>query len=147
VKNTLKYVGDEGSEMKRFIGLLLTVIIFLMTIQPIFAKQNDEPLNRLVLTLLAPKIQEQINRYYKNKLTVSPMFTPFLDGTDIEVKYYPSHIDVRVKTIPYVGPHLDIGIDSMRFSIDNSGSIVAQEYKHIKDYDLPPNWKEIIKTD
>lgn len=137
------------SEMKRFIRSLLTVIIFLMTIQPVFSKlnDNDEPLKRLVLTLLTPKIQEQINRYYKNKLTVSPMFTPFLDGTDIDVKYYSSHIDIRVKTIPYVGPHLDVGIDSMRFSIDNSGSIVVQEYKHIKDYDLPPNWQEIIKTD
>ncbi|WP_145326421.1 DUF3888 domain-containing protein [Paenibacillus xylanexedens] len=130
--------------MRRFIGLLLAVIIFLMTIQPVFAKQNDEPLKRLVLTLLAPKIQEQINQYYKNKLTVSPTFTPFFNGTDIDVKYYSSHIDVQVNTIPYVGPHLDVGIDSMRFSIDNSGSIMVQEYKHIKDYDLPPNWQEII---
>ncbi|MGD0032720.1 MULTISPECIES: DUF3888 domain-containing protein [Paenibacillus] len=32
-------------------------------------------MKRLVLTLLAPKIQEQINHYYKNKLTVSPTFT------------------------------------------------------------------------
>lgn len=33
----------------------------------------------------------------------------------------------------------------MRFSIDNSGLVVVLEYKHIKDYDLPPNWQEIIK--
>ncbi|MGV2882444.1 DUF3888 domain-containing protein [Paenibacillus taichungensis] len=132
--------------MKRFMGSLLTVIIFLMVIQPICAKPNDEPLKRLVLTLLAPKIQEQINHYYKNKLTESPTFTPFLDGTDVDVKYHSSHIDVQVKTIPYVGPHLDVGLDSMRFSIDNSGSIVVLEYKHIRDYDLPPNWQEIIKT-
>ncbi|MEO2203083.1 DUF3888 domain-containing protein [Paenibacillus pabuli] len=132
--------------MKRFIGSLLAVSIFLMTIQPVFAKPNDEPLKRLVLTLLAPKIQEQINYYYKNKLTVSPTFTPFLDGTDVDVKYHSSHIDVQVKTIPYVGPHLDVGLDSMRFTIDNSGSIVVLEYKHIRDYDLPFNWQEIIKT-
>lgn len=109
--------------MKRFIGSFLTVIIFLMTIQPVCAKPNDEPLKRLVLTLLAPKIQEQINQYYKNKLTVSPTFTPFLDGTNVDVKYYSSYISVQVKTIPYIGPHLDVGVDSMRFSIDNSGSI------------------------
>lgn len=133
-------------EMKSFIGSLLTVIIFLMAIQPVCAKPNDEQLKRLVLTLLAPKIQEQINHYYKNKLTVSPSFTPFLDGTDVDVKYQPSHIEVQVKTIPYVGPHLDVGLDSMRFSMDNSGLIVVLEYKHIRDYDLPPNWQEIIKT-
>jgi len=132
--------------MKRFIGSLLTVIIFLMTIQPVCAKPNDKPSKRLVLTLVAPQIQEQINQYYKNKLTVSPTFTPFLDGTDVDVKYYSSHIDVQVETLPYVGPHLDVGIDSMRFSIDNSGSIVVLEYKHIRDYVLPPNWQKIIKT-
>ncbi|MDQ0720133.1 hypothetical protein QF049_001394 [Paenibacillus sp. W4I10] len=132
--------------MKRCIGSLLTVIIFFVTIQPVCAKPNDEPLKRLVLTLLAPNIQEQINQYYKNKLTVSPTFSPFLDGTDLDVKYHSSYIDVQVKTIPYVGPHLDVGIDSMRFSIDNSGSVVVLEYKHIRDYDLPPNWQEIIKT-
>nr|WP_244660905.1 DUF3888 domain-containing protein [Paenibacillus sp. CFBP 13594] len=134
------------SEMKRFIGSLLTAIIFLMVIQPICAKPNDEPLKRLVLTLLAPKIQEQINHYYKNKSTVTPTFTPFLDGTDVDVKYHSSHIVVQVKTIPYVGPHLDVGLDSMRFSIDNSGSVVVLEYKHIRNYDLPPNWQKIIKT-
>lgn len=132
--------------MKRCIGLLLTVIIFWITIQPVCAEPNDEPLKRLVLTLLAPKIQEQINQYYTNKFTVSPTFTPFLDGTDVDVEYFSSHIEVQVKTIPYVGPHLDVGIDSMRFSIDNFGSIVVVEYKHIRDYDLPPHWQEIIKT-
>ncbi|WP_426252012.1 DUF3888 domain-containing protein [Paenibacillus pabuli] len=93
---------------------------------------------------VSSKIQEQIKQYYKNKLTTSPTFAPFLDGTNADVKYYSSHIDVQVKTIPYVGPHLDVGIDLMRFSIDNSGSTVVLEYKHIRDYDLPPNWEEII---
>ncbi|WP_306440277.1 MULTISPECIES: DUF3888 domain-containing protein [Paenibacillus] len=133
-------------EMKICIGSLLIVSIFFVTIQPVCAKPNDEPLKRLVLTLLAPKIQEQINQYYTSKLTVSPTFAPFLDGTDVDVRYHSSHIDVQVKTIPYVGPHLDVGLDSMRFSIDNSGLVVVFEYKHIRDYDLPPNWQEIIKT-
>lgn len=61
--------------MKKLIGSLLTVIIILVTIQSVCAKPNAEPMKRLVLTLLAPKIQEQINHYYKNKLTVSPTFT------------------------------------------------------------------------
>ncbi|NOU97861.1 DUF3888 domain-containing protein [Paenibacillus sp. LMG 31456] len=127
-------------------GLLLTVIIFLVSIQPVYAKPHEEPLQRIVLTLLAPKIQEQINRYYKDKLTVSPTFSPFLGGTNLDVEYHPSHIDVHVKTIPYVGPHLDVGMDSMRFRIDNTGTVMVLEYKHIRDYELPPNWQHIIKT-
>lgn len=138
-------LGMRVSEMKSLFGLLQMVMIFLMTVQSVYAKPNDEPLSRLVLTLLAPKIQEQINQYYKDKLTVSPTFSPFLGGTDLDVEYHSSHIDVQVKTNPYVGPHLDVGTDSMRFSIDNAGTIVVLEYKHIRDHELPPNLQEIIK--
>lgn len=132
--------------VKGYIGILLTVIILLLSVQPVYANPQEEPLQRLVLTLLAPKIQEQINQYYKDKLTVSPTFAPFLGGTDLDVEYHSSHIDVLVKTIPYVGPHLDVGMDSLRFSIDNAGTVTVLEYKHIRDYELPPYWQDIIKT-
>ena len=111
--------------------------------QPVYAQSNEDPLDRLVLTLLAPHIQEQINRYYENKLIVSPTFSPFLGGTDLKVKYYPSHIDVNVTVLPYIGPHLDVGMDSMNFRVDNTGAVKVLEYKHIREYVLLPNWQYI----
>lgn len=131
--------------VKSDIGLLLTVIMFLLSSQPVYAKPQEESFQRLALTLLAPKIQEQINQYYKDKLTVTPTFSPFLGGTDLDVEYHASYIDVHVKTIPYVGPHLSVGMDLMRFRIDNTGIVRVLEYKHIRDYELPPNWQHIIK--
>lgn len=125
--------------------LLLAVIIFSVLIHPVYAKPNEEPLERLVLTLLSPGIQEQINQYYEDKLTVSPTFSPFLGGTELNVEYYPSHIDVNVTVIPYVGPHLDIGMDSIKFRVDNTGDVLVLEYKHIMDYDLLPNWQHILR--
>jgi len=131
--------------VKSYIGLLLAVIISFVLIQPVYAKPHEEPLERLVLTLLAPNIQEQINRYYENKLTVSPTFSPFLGGTELAVEYHSSHIDVNVTVIPYVGPHLDVGMDSMKFRVDNTGSVMVLEYKHIRDYELLPNWQHILR--
>lgn len=131
--------------IKIYIVLLIAFIIFFELIQPVNAKTREKPLERLVLTLLAPKIQEQINRYYEEKLTVSPIFSPFLDGTELNVEYHPSHIDVYVTVIPYVGPHLDIGMDSMKFRIDNTGAVMAQEYKHMRDYKMLPNWQHILR--
>jgi len=88
--------------IKSHIGILLTVIIFSMLfLPPVYAKPHEKSCERLVLTLLAPNIQEQINRYYEDKLTVSPTFSPFLEGTEINVEYHPSHIDVNVTVIPY----------------------------------------------
>jgi len=98
-----------------------------------------------VLTLLAPNIQQQINRYYNDKITVSPTFSPFLGGTELYVEYHPSHIDVKVTVIPYVGPHLDVGMDSMKFRVDNMGAVMVLEYKHMRDYELLPNWQHILR--
>lgn len=95
--------------------------------------------------MLAPKIQEQINKYYKEKLTVLPTFAPFLGPVNILVGYFDSHINVNVTITPYVGPHLDVGMDLISFKIDNRGTVEVLEYEHIQDYELPPNWKHIIK--
>lgn len=69
--------------MKRVMGSLLTVIIFLMVIQPICAKPNDEQLKRLVLTLLAPgapvrlssEQQEQLKQTIVNSVPHDVGFT------------------------------------------------------------------------
>ncbi|MGO4185409.1 hypothetical protein AB4Z17_30025 [Paenibacillus sp. TAF43_2] len=29
--------------------------------------------------------------------------------------------------IPYVGPHLDVGMDSMKFRVDNTGAVMILE--------------------
>jgi hypothetical protein len=125
------------------IGILfLCVFAFVL---PTNAKQTEDPYQRILLTLLAPNIQAQIGKYYENKLTESPTFAPFLGGNILEVKYFPSHIDVNVTVIPYVGPHLSVGKDTMKFRIDNLGRVEIINYTHIEDYKLPPNWKDVIR--
>jgi hypothetical protein len=95
---------------------------------------------RLVLTLLAPNVQAQIDDYYKYKLTDSPLFAPFLGGNSLDFKYLNSGIDVVVTVIPYVGPHLSVGKDRMKFKIDNSGKLVVVSYEHLEDYKLPQTY-------
>lgn len=121
------------------------ILVLLVLIQPTYASSNVNTNSRLVLTLLAPKIQEQINQYYRERLTVPPTFAPFLDPVNMIVGYFDSHINVTVTVTPYVGPHLDVGIDLITFKIDNRGTVEVLEYEHIKDFELPPNWKHIIK--
>ncbi|WP_091175155.1 DUF3888 domain-containing protein [Paenibacillus sp. 1_12] len=52
-------------------------------------------------------------------------------------------MDVVITVIPYVGPHLDVGIDKIKFQIDNTGKVSILSYEHIKDSELPPNWTHI----
>ncbi|WP_233567011.1 DUF3888 domain-containing protein [Cohnella endophytica] len=107
------------------------------------ATPTNAPCQRLVLTLLAPEIQAQIEKYYSAKLTVTPEYAPYLGGNRLEIERFDSHIDVVVTVIPYVGPHLDVGIDKMKFQIDNAGKVSILSYEHIKDSELPPNWMYI----
>lgn len=130
-------------KIKMVIGIL--ILCFFTFVVPINAKQTEDPYQRIVLTLLAANIQAQIGKYYEDKLTISPTFAPFLGGNTLGVKYFQSHIDVDVTVIPYVGPHIDVGKDSMRFRVDNLGSVEIVYYNHIKDSKLPPNWQHIIR--
>lgn len=124
-------------------GILLISIISFGC--PTYAARIDDACHRTILTVLAPKIQKEITEYYRNKLTVSPTFAPFLGGNRIEIRTFTSNIDVKVTLIPYVGPHLDVGKDTIEFRIDNTGKIKVINYDHIEDYKLPPNWQHIIK--
>ncbi|MEK5239886.1 DUF3888 domain-containing protein [Paenibacillus sp. FSL L8-0470] len=124
----------------------LIIICFLASIQTAYAKTNPDPY-RVILTLLTPKIQEQLDIYYKDKLNEKPTFAPFLDPLNVLVGYQDSHIIVNVTVSPYIGPHLDVGTDFISFMIDNMGTVEVIGFEHLKDFELPPNWNHIIKNE
>lgn len=122
--------------IKIIFGILFLCIMFFDS--QANATPSNHSCQRLVLTLLEPTVRAQIEGYYKYKLTESPTFAPFLGGNSLDFKYFNSHIDVVVTVIPYVGPHLSVGKDKMKFQINNTGKIVVVSYEHIEDYKLPP---------
>ncbi|MDQ0088071.1 hypothetical protein J2T12_001477 [Paenibacillus anaericanus] len=81
----------------------------------------------------------------RDKLIYPPTFAPYLGGNVLDFKYFESHIDVVVTVIPYVGPHIAVGKDKIKFQIDNTGQISFKSFEHITDYKLPPNWTYIKK--
>lgn len=99
---------------------------------------------RLILTLLSPKIEEQLTLFYKDRLNEKPMFAPFLGGNDLKVNYHDSHIIAHVTVEPNVGPHLSVGQDLITFHIDNSGEVKVIAYQHHKNYELPPHWRKVV---
>lgn len=99
---------------------------------------------RLILTLLSPTIEEQLTLFYKDRLIEKPMFAPFLGGNDLSIDYHDSYIIAHVTVEPYVGPHLSVGQDLITFHIDNAGEVKVIAYHHIKSYELPPNWRDVV---
>lgn len=99
----------------------------------------------VVLSLLIPYIQKEINNYYKEYLTESPTVAPY--SVDIvNVKRVSGYrIQFEVIAYPYVGPHITVGDDRMIIETAADGSVEIKSFEQIKSYELPWNWKHIIK--
>ncbi|WP_336781755.1 DUF3888 domain-containing protein [Paenibacillus illinoisensis] len=127
--------------------LLVSLLCLALILEPTktYAESDTNGKNqRLILTLLSPKIEEQLTLFYKNRLKEKPMFAPFLGGNDLKLEYHESHIIAHVTVEPYVGPHLSVGQDLITFHIDNSGEVKVIAYQHLKNYDLPPHWRKVV---
>jgi len=126
--------------------ITLLGILFFCTIlfnSPTNAASTDDSCERLILSVLTPNINVQIEDYYRDKLIYPPTFASYLGGNILKFKYFDSHIDAVVTVIPYVGPHIAVGKDKIKFRISNTEQIIVESYEHITDYKLSPNWIHI----
>ncbi|MBE7680375.1 DUF3888 domain-containing protein [Paenibacillus sp. P13VS] len=107
-----------GSVIRRLLVSLLCLTLILEPTKTYAETDTNCKEQRLILTLLSPKIEEQLTLFYIDRLKEKPMFAPFLGGNDLKLEYHVSHIIARVKVEPYVGPHLSVGQDLITFHID-----------------------------
>lgn len=99
----------------------------------------------VILSLLVPYMQKEINNYYKEYLTDLPTIAPYTVDI-VNVKRISGYrIQLEVIAHPYVGPHDTVGDDRMIIETGAFGSVEIKNFEHIKSYELPWNWKHIIK--
>lgn len=56
---------------------------------------------------------------------------------------------IKLQVKPYVGPHVDIGMDQLTIRVGSGeGEAKVERFEHIKSYydELPPNLKGILKN-
>ncbi|WP_399552191.1 DUF3888 domain-containing protein [uncultured Clostridium sp.] len=100
----------------------------------------------VVLSLLIPHIQKEINNYYKEYLTDSPTIAPYSVDIVTVKRVSGYRIQFEVIAYPYVGPHITVGDDRMIIETEADGSVEIKNFEHIKSHELPWNWKHIIKS-
>lgn len=133
-----------GRVIRRLLPALLFLTLILEPIKTYAETDTDCKEHRLILTLLSPKIEEQLTLFYTDRLIEKPMFAPFLGGNDLKLDYHDSHIIAHITVEPYVGPHLSVGQDLITFHIDNSGEVKVIAYQHLKNYELPLHWMNAV---
>lgn len=111
-------------------------------------ENSKEIIYRDVITsLLVPYIQKEVNNYYKEYLTESPMiFAYSVDIISAKRKYETGYlIELEVIAHPYVGAHNTVGDERLIIETGGLGSVEVKKFEHIKSYPLPPHLQNIIK--
>ena len=101
----------------------------------------------MVISLLVPYMQKEINNYYKDYLSELPIIFPYsVDVISAEREGGTGYL-IRMEVIahPFVGPINTVGDDRMIIETGAFGSVKILKYEHLKSYPLPWNWKHIIK--
>lgn len=108
---------------------------------------KEELYQDVFCTLLMPYIQKSVGDYYTKFLTEIPL----VDSGDIDILSVerPSYFVIKMEVMPYIGPHLSVGVDRITITVDGIGEVKVTKFEHIKSYylDLPPNYQDIIKKD
>ena len=92
--------------------------VYALTNKPLQGSQ-EEIHHDIICSLLMPYIQKSVGDYYSKFLNYTPGVDPW--NVDIISEERPNNdfrIVIKIKVIPYVGPHLDI---SMQYKIKPLG--------------------------
>jgi hypothetical protein len=109
----------------------------------IYAKESNIPENLykdLFITAIEPNIQNAINQYYNKYLNENNLDHVAFDISSVDILQAKktNGFDlyayvVKLRVMPYVGPHNNIGTDILTFKIGNlENNIVLLEYEHNK---------------
>lgn len=107
---------------------------------------REEVYKNLFITLIYPHVEKAIGDYYDEYMTYLPGEDPW-SYKFLSIRKTPglnySYI-IKLEVQPYVGPHLSVGVDHITLKID-LGKVIVEKYEHLKSYELPPHYQNIIK--
>lgn len=112
-------------------------------------KNSKEKLYQDVfITVLLSSLQNTVDNYYKEYLSVSPTVAPY-DVTILKLDRLGENRTfdflLKLEIHPYVGPHLDVGIDYITIRINPMDKVKVEKFEHIKSYELPLYYQDIVK--
>ncbi len=117
--------------------------------QPSIITENSKDIiyRDMVISLLIPYMQKEINNYYKKYLTELPIIFPYSVDIVKAKRKNGSGFSIKLEVIahPFVGPMDTVGDDRMIIETGAFGSVEIKKFQHIKSYPLPWYYEHIIK--
>ncbi|MDQ0874354.1 hypothetical protein QFZ77_003013 [Paenibacillus sp. V4I3] len=125
--------------MLKFIFAACILLFSQPTTVSAIPKEDEALCNAVIARLLSPQIQAEINRYYGKILVHPPTYAPFY-GTQVRCEAASTNktsYSVTIIVIPYVGAHVSVGVDEIKFLVGLNGDVKTISYKHVEDHKLP----------
>ncbi|AHV98170.1 DUF3888 domain-containing protein [Paenibacillus sabinae] len=145
--------------MKIKLRIVLLLLSLILIISPLESKaysgmhnpkqdSTELQIQDMLMLLLTPAIQDAVSNYYLKYLKEPPLVYPYqIDVIQIERKngFRGFMFLLTVEVTPVVGPHISVGMDRITFEISAGPTVKLIKYNHIKDFELPPNWKNTLR--
>lgn len=119
-------------------------------IEPYTATNNsrEKLYQDVFMILLLPSLQNAVDNYYKEYLSVSPTVAPY-DVTILRIDRLGENgtfdFLLKLELHPYVGPHLDVGLDYITIRVNPVDKVKVEKFEHVKSYELPSYYQDIVK--
>ncbi|WP_233163312.1 MULTISPECIES: DUF3888 domain-containing protein [unclassified Cohnella] len=139
------------------VAISLAVVLTLLSPMQANAENSYRPpqedstelrLQDMLMNFLNPYINDAVRAYYRHLLREPPLVYPYF------VNVIESHrvngfrgfiLSITLDVTPVVGPHISVGEDRLTFEISAGPKVKLENYTHLKTYELPPNWQDIVK--
>jgi len=111
-------------------------------------QSREELYQDIFMSLLLPYIQKEVDKYYSKYLTDTPIVAPYsvyVLSAERPNGYRTFVFKLKLQVISYIGPHLGVGLDYITATVEGTGDVKIEKFEHIKSYELPPNYQDIIK--
>ncbi|KYG34964.1 DUF3888 domain-containing protein [Alkalihalobacillus trypoxylicola] len=113
-------------------------------------ESNDLIIHDALMSLLEAPIAKAVGEFYSQSLTEQPEVYPY-DIDIIQLKrvngFRSFLFEITVEVMPVLGPHIQVGKDRLTLELPSSPTtpIKVVKYNHLETYELPPNWKNVLK--
>jgi len=109
---------------------------------------NEKQYQDIFCALLSSYVMDSVNGYYSKYLNAGVLVDPWaIEILSVERPNNNFEFVIKMQVIPYVGPHISIGLDHITITVGPTGDVKVNKYEHIESYYsvLPPHWQHIIK--
>ena len=140
--------------MKKLI-ITLAILLTLSCLAPVYATSvgdsaenpSEDVYRNLCLKLISPYVDKAIDDFYDEYMTYLPRADTW-DYIILSIEtphpgYY--FYTVKLEVLPYVGPHLTVGLDRITLKINLNGEVEIAQFEHLESHELPPHHQDLIK--